>query len=98
MLKKNYSKSGSVCRVTFELPLEAKAKKVALCGDFNQWKPNANPMIKRKDGRWSTTISLEAGNNYRFRYLIDNESWENDWAPDGYLPNSFGSDDSLIKV
>ena len=98
MLKKNYSKSGSVCRVTFELPAEVKAKKVTLCGDFNQWKPNANPMTKRKDGRWSTTISLEAGNQYRFRYLLNNEHWENDWAPDGYLPNSFGSDDSLIKV
>lgn len=98
MLKKNYSKSGSICRVTFELPFQAKAKKITLCGDFNQWKPNANPMTKRKDGRWSTTISLEAGKDYRFRYLIDNEQWENDWAPDGYLPNSFGSDDSLIKV
>jgi hypothetical protein len=55
-------------------------------------------MIPRKDGRFSTTISLEAGRAYRFRYLIDGHRWENDWAADGYLPNSFGTEDSLLEL
>lgn len=97
-MKKNYSKTAGICRVTFELPSEIKAKKVSLCGEFNKWRKNANPMTKRKDGRWSTTISLQAGKDYRFRYLLDNKRWENDWNADAYLPNTFGTEDSLIKV
>ncbi len=39
-MKKTYSKSGTTCRVTFELPAEIEAKAVALCGEFNDWDPN----------------------------------------------------------
>jgi hypothetical protein len=55
-------------------------------------------MSVRRDGRFSTTISLEAGQTYRFRYLLDGDRWENDWEADGYAPNAFGSEDSLIKL
>ena len=98
MLKKNYSKTGNVCRVTFELPKEVNAKKASLCGEFNDWNQEANPMEKRKDGRWSVTISLKTNKDYRFKYLLDNGRWENDWNADGYLSNSLGTEDSLIRV
>ena len=98
MLKKSYSKNGDSCRVTFDLTPEAKATSASLCGEFNDWKSTANKMKLRKDGRFSTTISLPAGQAYRFRYLLDDSRWENDWAADGYVPNGFGSEDSLIQV
>ena len=43
-------------------------------------------------------VSLPTEQSYRFRYLLDGERWDNDWAADAYVPNEFGSDDSLIKV
>lgn len=98
MLRKHYSKTGRSCRVTFDVPGEVKATNVSLCGEFNHWSPATHPMSPRKDGRFSTTISLEAGKTYRFRYLLDGERWENDWAADGYVPNTFGSEDSIVKV
>lgn len=98
MLIKNYSKSGRICRVTFKVPVEVEAGSVSLLGDFNDWDPEADPLTKRKDGTFSTTISLESGNSYRFRYLLDGERWENDWEADMYVPNDFGSDDSVIAV
>jgi hypothetical protein len=55
-------------------------------------------MSHRKDGKISTTVSLQAGETYRFRYLVDGERWENDWGADGYMPNPFGAEDSLIKL
>ena len=55
-------------------------------------------MKKLKDGSFSATASLESGGTYRFRYLVDGERWENDWEADEYLPNDFGSDDSIVKV
>ncbi len=98
MLVKNYSKTGKVCRVTFKLPAEANANTVHLVGEFNDWDEKANPMKKRKDGNFSLTISLPAGQAYRYRYLLDGERWENDWAADAYAPNRFGSEDSIVQV
>ena len=97
-MKKNYTKTGRICRVTFSLPAEVGAETAFLCGDFNDWDPNAHPLKRRKDGSFSTTLSLIAGREYRFRYLIDGERWENDWNADKYLPNAFGSEDSVVIV
>jgi len=98
MLKKSYSKTGTICRVTFKLDAAVQAERVVLCGDFNEWQLDANPMRKLKDGSFSTTISLESGEAYRFRYLVNDERWENDWDADAYWTNDFGSEDSVVKV
>jgi len=98
MLRKTYSKTGRLCRVTFDIPAEVNAETAFLCGEFNEWDPAAHPMKRRKNGRHSTTVSLKTGRTYRFRYLLDGRRWENDWAADGYALNSFGAEDSLIKV
>ena len=98
MVRKTYSKTGRYCRVTFELTPGDEFSRVALCGDFNGWDREARPMKLRKDGRFSTTLSLEADRSYRFRYLLDGEHWENDWAADAYVPNDFGTEDSLVRV
>ncbi len=98
MLKKNYSKTGSTCRVTFKLPKDVSAETVHLCGEFNDWSPAKHPMKKLKDGSFSVTVSLEPGQSYRFRYLLDNERWENDWDADAYVANQYGTEDSLITI
>jgi 1,4-alpha-glucan branching enzyme len=98
MLKKNFSKTRRKCRVTFDLPPEVSAKRVALCGEFNEWKPKAHRMKQRKDGSFSITVSLPAGQSYRFKYLVDGQRWENDWSADAYVPNTFGSEDSLVEL
>lgn len=98
MIKKTYSKTGRSSRVTFELPPEVNAETAYLCGEFNEWDETAHPMKRRKDGRFSLTISLKPGQEYRFRYLLDGERWENDWEADAYVPNPFGTEDSVVKV
>lgn len=98
MLKKNYTKSGKSCRVTFKLQSELEADAASLLGEFNEWDQAANPMKKLKDGSFSVTVSLDAGNEYRFRYLLDGEEWTNDEAPDALVANRFGSQDCVINV
>ena len=98
MLKKAYSKTGRVCRVTFTLPSEVKAKTASLCGEFNDWDSTSHPMKRLKDGGFTVTVSLEPGRNYCFRYLLDGERWENDWEADAYVRNPLGSDDSVVSV
>ena len=59
MLKKNYSKDGRTCRVTFKYPNEKKGSTAVLVGDFNDWNLKAHPMKCLKDGSFSVTISIE---------------------------------------
>ena len=97
-MKKTYTKTGTSCRVTFSLPAEVGAETVALCGEFNDWDLEKHPLKRRKDGSFSTTISIQSGSSYRFRYWVDGSRWENDWEADEYLPNEFGSEDSVVVV
>lgn len=98
MLKKSYSKTGRSCRVTFKLPSVPDAASVAVLGEFNGWDDVAHPMAHRKDGSFSTTLSLDAGQEYRFRYLLDGERWLNDNAPDAEVYNAFGGTDCVVAL
>jgi len=98
MLKKVYSADEKLCHVTFELPPGAGTQYAHLCGDFNDWNSATHPMRQNDSGGFSITISLETGHAYQFKYRIDNEVWENDWDVDGYEPNPFGSDNSIVDL
>ena len=97
MLRKYYFKSGNICRVTFDILPGMEVSKASVCGEFNDWKPDTHPMKLRKDGRFSTTVSLKPG-RYQFKYLLDGVRWENDWAADAYEPGGLGQDNSVIIV
>ena len=97
-LKKNVSNTGRSCRVTFTAPPIENAESIYLVGDFNNWDETSHPLQKRKDGRFSGTVSLEAGREYRFRYLVGDGQWVNDDAADRYVSNEYGSDDSVVQV
>lgn len=98
MITKEYSKTGRSCKVTFVLPPHVESTTASVCGEFNDWAQDSHPLKRRKDGTFSTTVAIKPGTQYRFRYLIDGERWENDEQADAYLPNSFGSDDSVVQV
>lgn len=99
MLKKTYKETatGRSCQVTFTLPHHVSAERAHLLGEFNDWDPTINPMKRLKNGNFSVTVTLAPG-YYRFRYLLDGERWENDWEADGYMPNEYGSEDSVVEV
>lgn len=99
-MKKRYIKKGQSCKVTFTLPKEAVngAKTVNIVGDFNNWDKNATPLKKLRTGIFSTTLELTCGRSYRFKYLINDSRWENDWHADNYTPNPYGGDDSVVSL
>lgn len=100
MLKKQYLKGKSTCKVTFTLPLEAapNAKEVKLLGDFNDWSWENGAPMKRSKTEYSVTLELKTGNTYEFRYLIDKDTWENDWNADDYAPTSLDVYNSVVEV
>ena len=99
-LKKQYLKSSLNCKVTFKLPKDAApdAGMVTVVGDFNNWSPTETQMKKLKSGDFTATVELPCNREFRFRYLIDSRRWENDWCADKYMPNEYGSDDSVVVI
>jgi len=83
--------------VAFELPEAVSATTVSVVGDFNGWTAQTHPLTP-VEGGFRADIALPAGDRWRFRYLLDGQRWENDWAADDYVPNGFGDDDSVVDL
>ena len=84
--------------VTFTVDPQVGAQTAAVCGEWNDWSADADVMRRDPEGGFSVTVGLDAGRAYRFRYLLDGQRWENDWAADAYQPNNFGGDDSVVDL
>ena len=85
-------------RVTFTMPPVEGARQLYLVGDFNNWSVAETPMARAADDSWSVTLTLQAGAKYQYRYYADGQHWHNDWAADGYAPNAFGSENSVLDL
>jgi 1,4-alpha-glucan branching enzyme len=83
-------------RATFRLGYGVGGHEVCLLGEFNDWSSTADPMYCEGHD-YVTELVVASGRAYRFRYLIDGDRWQNDWAADSYAPNEFGGDDSVRR-
>lgn len=100
MLKKSYSETRPVCLVTFTLPNEAArgGRDVRVLGDFNGWSWEQGLRMVAGPAGFSAEVELAADADHEFRYLIDNQFWENDWEADGYRPTPFNVDNSVVSL
>ena len=97
MITKRKMGRGKV-RVTFTMPQIDDVQQMNLVGDFNHWSMIETPMQQGADATWSVALSLDSGHDYQFRYLANGTDWQNDWAADAYVPNEFGSDNSVVSL
>ncbi len=97
MLNKKFTPKRTVCKVTFSVPSEIVSEEVALVGDFNDWDTKSTKLTK-KNGEFVTEVRLKPETEYKFKYLIDGTTWENDYEADAYVPNEYGSEDSVVIV
>jgi 1,4-alpha-glucan branching enzyme len=88
---------GDKVKVTFTLPVDEPAGKVAVAGDFNDWDPSGTTLRKRGETR-SASVTLEPGRRYAFRYRAADGSWFNDESAHGYERNEFGDDNAIIDL
>lgn len=97
-LQKQFIKSNKVCKVTFRLPANRVdgAHDVKVLGDFNKWNLKKGIPMKVENGEFLATMELPVGKEYQFRYLIDDQIWENDTEADKYAPTPFGVENSVI--
>lgn len=100
-IKKQFLKSKPVCKVTFRIPEEMGdlARSAHIVSEFNNWSFFSTPMKKLKNGAFTTTLDLEQGREYQFRYLLDKNTWENESDADKSVPTPYGdSENSIIVV
>lgn len=97
-ITKQYLKSKPICKVTFSIEDE-DATTVSLVGSFNDWKAEASPLKKLKNGTFKVTLDLDIDKSYEFKYLIDETVYLNDEVADAYVWNDFAStDNSVVNV
>lgn len=97
MIKKTNEKDGKV-RANFVLPYAEGQAAVSVVGDFNGWDPAANKLVRRKNGTCSTSVVLEPGARYRFRYVGADGVWFNDTEADAYEIGTHGSEDCVLVL
>jgi hypothetical protein len=95
-LEKQPAAQAGTVTVSFVLPPDVGAESAELLGDFTDWTPIA--MDTDEHGGHTISLDLRSGAAYRFRYLLDGERWENDWAADDYAANDYGSHDSIVDL
>ncbi|MFK2819442.1 isoamylase early set domain-containing protein [Flavobacteriaceae sp. LMIT009] len=95
-IKKQYLKSKPVCKVTFTVPAE-EANEVVVAGNWNEWNATAEPLKKLKNGTFKTTVDLETGSSYEFKYIVDGQ-WQNDEQADAYAWNEFATENGVLNL
>jgi len=101
-LVKQTEGKGSHTLVTFTVENHAVSNEseVVLLGDFNNWETSDKAYQMKKEGDvYVTSLKLENGKRYEFRYLSKGEVWFNDNAADDYVPSPYyGIDNSVVDL
>ena len=95
MLSKRYFKTIDEVEVTFEIE-RPQADKAEWVAESTDWSPIEMKRANRGKGPWRLRVRLPKGRPVQFRYLFDEQVWENDEAADAYWPNEMGTDNSVV--
>jgi 1,4-alpha-glucan branching enzyme len=96
MIRKQADGKSQRTKVTFILPDYEDVGRVSVVGDFNGWAPEEHRLVRRSNRTRSASLKLPAGQRFSFRYLAEGGHWFNDEAADGWEPNGYGSDNSVL--
>ena len=98
MLKRRKISGSNTVKVSFILPADDSRLPASVVGDFNEWNPEADPLVRRSNATFSAVVPLVADATYHFRYRSEDGTWFNDEAADGYESNVHGSTDCLVEL
>ncbi|MCX6046300.1 MAG: isoamylase early set domain-containing protein [Chloroflexi bacterium] len=98
MIKREILKATNQVKLTFIQPTNGVQTRVSVVGDFNNWNPKANPLIKRSNNTASASVILPVGQCVRFRYVTGQGVWFNDEKADAYELSEHGEDNCLVII
>ena len=75
---------------------DAPGRQIFVAGSFNGWEPKNRLTDRAGNGKYSCRILLEPG-EYQYKFVVDGE-WRLDAANPNFVPNDFGTLNSLLTV
>jgi len=82
-------------RIALEF-IKPEAKTVFVAGSFNQWKPEATPLVPKGNGKWVGDLAVKPG-RHEYLFVVDGQ-----WMPDPKaresVVNPFGGKNSVLVV
>ena len=85
--------------VTFRISHRIWADKIALVGDFDGQSQEALSLLQNAaDPDWHTTLELDTGARYRFRYILDGCGWNTDNQADDYTTDPAGQEYCVVDT
>ena len=75
---------------------QPEAIDVCVAGSFNNWQPQATPMVPLGNGKWAKELTLPEG-KYEYRFVVDG-AWVSDPQAQQTAPNPFGTANSVLTV
>jgi 1,4-alpha-glucan branching enzyme len=82
--------------VAFILPSAITAHCASIVGGFTDWDQETVPMKRMKDGTWKAEVTLDAGREVQYRYLVNVSEWHNDWEADKYAVHPYSGENSVV--
>jgi 1,4-alpha-glucan branching enzyme len=73
-----------------------QAKRVSLVGDFNNWDTGTLSAKRDAKGNWAVKVNLKPG-RHEYKFFVDG-SWVNDPRCKTYVPNTLGTQNSVVEV
>ena len=96
MVQKTYFKTKDYCKVKFTFSIE-DAETVEILGLNSDWE-NSIVMSKKKDGSFSSEVSLPKNTEHEFKYRVNEILWLNEPEADKEITNQYGSINSVIVL
>lgn len=75
---------------------DSEAEAVAIAGTFNDWRPDAAPMLAMGGGRWVKKLALSPG-TCEYCFVVDGV-WKPDPKASETFPNPFGGFNTVLIV
>jgi 1,4-alpha-glucan branching enzyme len=96
MIRKQLSSNANKVIVTFEIPGSIWADQIYLVGDFNGWDLYSLPFRYNRQENWEVQLELDEGQEYRFRYLVDKDTWVSERHADRHAVGPDGAHDAVV--
>lgn len=75
---------------------DESAASVALVGDFNNWNPNATPLVETARGLWTVNLELKKG-TYEYLFVVDGV-FKTDPRANNFHDDGFGNVNAVLEL